>query len=71
MWQRKAWVNAPGVRDEYMVRLDTWDHMEAQLLSQLIEDAGSIRRAAISIGVPRSTLTARVHNHSKRGTWPG
>ncbi|PRP93377.1 hypothetical protein ENSA5_42760 [Enhygromyxa salina] len=70
VWRTRAWVDAPGVQDEYVIRLDTWDHMEAQLLAQIIEDAGSIRRAAIAIDLPRSTLGARVNRHCERGTWP-
>lgn len=45
-----------SMRDEYVVRFGSWEQMKADLLSQIIHDAGSIRRAAKAIGVPKSTL---------------
>ena len=69
-WRRRAWVDPPTMREVYMVRLDVWEIMVGDLLAQIIEDAGSLRRASIVIGVPRSTLSARVRAHRERGTWP-
>jgi hypothetical protein len=58
------------IPDEFTVALADWDHMTADLLSQIIYAAGSIRRAALVIDVPRSTLSAWVRMHRERGTWP-
>jgi transcriptional regulator of acetoin/glycerol metabolism len=46
-----------------MVRLDSWARMEAELLAQIIADAGSVRAAAKVLDVPRSTLGARLRRH--------
>jgi hypothetical protein len=67
---RERAVDRPTLQDEYVVRLDSWDHMEASLLAQVIEGAGSIRKAAKVLDVPRSTLGAWVRRHRERGTWP-
>lgn len=68
--RRLAQVDPPGMTGLYCVRLDDFHHMEADLLSQIIHDAGSIRRAAKVIDMPKSTLAARVRGHRERGTWP-
>jgi hypothetical protein len=47
-----------GVSEFYTVRLDSWERMEADLLEQVIADAGSVRKAAKVLGVPRATLGA-------------
>jgi hypothetical protein len=52
-------IDPPSVRDVYVVRLDSWDRMAADLLGQIVADAGSIRAAAKVLAVPRATL----------GTW--
>lgn len=51
-------IDSPGVRDSYTVRFDSWQRMEADLLAQVLADAGSARKAAELLGVPRSTLAA-------------
>jgi hypothetical protein len=47
-----------GVSEFYTVRLDSWERMEADLLEQVTADAGSVRKAATVLGVPRATLGA-------------
>jgi hypothetical protein len=47
-----------GVSEFYTVRLDSWERMEADLLKQVIADAGSVRKAAKVLDVPRATLGA-------------
>lgn len=42
--------------DVYVVKLGSWASMEAYLLTQIVADAGSIRRASKVLRVPRSTL---------------
>lgn len=49
-------IDPPNVRDVYLVRLDSWERMEANLLNQVINDAGSVRKASKLLRVPRSTL---------------
>ena len=60
---RLAWAQAcdhgRGVRESYVIGIDRWDRMHAELLLALVTDAGSLRSAAKVLGVPRSTL----------GTW--
>jgi len=58
-------LDRTSVREFYTVRLDTWARMEAELLGRIVTDAGSIRRAAKLLDVPRSTLGARM-----RRAWP-
>jgi hypothetical protein len=53
-------IGLPSVRDVYTVRFDSWDRMAADLLGQIIADAGSVRKAAPLLGVPRATLSAWV-----------
>ena len=38
------------MRDRYVVAFDTWDRMESDLLGQLLDDAGSVRKAAPCLG---------------------
>lgn len=60
----------PGMRNEYTVQFGSWAQMEARLLAQAIEDAGSMRRAAKVLGVPRSSLSVWVKEHKRHGRWP-
>lgn len=60
----------PGLRNQYVVRFGSWPQMEARLLAQVIEDAGSMRRAALVLRVPKSTLNAWVREHQRSGRWP-
>jgi hypothetical protein len=60
----------PDAAITYSVHRGTWEAMEASLLAQVIADAGSIRRAAKVLGLPKSTLSAWVIKHRERGTWP-
>jgi transcriptional regulator with GAF, ATPase, and Fis domain len=41
-----------------------WASMEGELLRRLVAEHGSIRRAALALGVPRSTLGARLKRRS-------
>ena len=43
--------------DHITVRRGTWADMRAQLLLDAVARAGSIRKAAVVLEVPRSTLT--------------
>lgn len=67
---RERVADGPRLRETYTVQLDSWDHMEAALLAQIVADAGSIRRASKVLGVPRSTLAAWVRGHKDDGAWP-
>ena len=67
-WPHRA--DRPNMCDAYTVRLDSWDHMKASLLSQILRDAGSIRKAAGVLGVPRSTLGAWIKTAKREGAWP-
>jgi hypothetical protein len=60
----------PGMRGEYTVQFGSWAQMEARLLAQAIEDAGTMRRAAKVLGVPRATLSLWVKGHKRYGRWP-
>jgi hypothetical protein len=60
----------PKMRETYTIKFGSWDAMAADLLSQIIHDAGSLRRAAKIIGLPRSTFGARVRDYIDRGVWP-
>lgn len=61
----------PRVRQVFQVRLDSWSRMQAWLLRQIIEEAGSIRKAAKVLDVPRSSLGRWVQSHRDCGRWPG
>lgn len=58
-------IDPPRVREVYMVRLDSWTRMEAELLGQIVADAGSIRRAATVLSVPRSTLGSWIRRQGR------
>jgi hypothetical protein len=60
-------IEITGVRDSYTLPLDSWARMTGELLGQIIADAGSIRRAAKVIDVPRSTLGQWVKQRRERG----
>lgn len=51
-------IGPVGVSESYTLRLDSWERMEADLLKQVIADAGSVRKAAMVLEVPRPTLGA-------------
>jgi hypothetical protein len=51
-------IGPMGVNEFYIVRLDSWERMEADLLGQVIADAGAVRKAAKILDVPRATLGA-------------
>ncbi|WP_258182853.1 hypothetical protein [Enhygromyxa salina] len=59
-------LDPPSVRAVYEVRIDSWERMEADLLGQIVADAGSIRRASKLIDMPRSTLGARLARARRR-----
>jgi transposase-like protein len=40
------------------IRAGTWEEMRRELLEQVLQEEGSIRKAAKVLGVPRSTLGA-------------
>jgi hypothetical protein len=67
---REIDADRPTLKTEYRVRLDSWDHMRAALLAQIVADAGSIRRASKVVGIPRSTLSAWIRQHRADGSWP-
>lgn len=56
--------------DEFTIKIGDWDHMRADLLCQIVSGAGSLRRAAKIIDVPRSTLSAWCRDLRERGAWP-
>lgn len=58
------------MRDRYTIERDTWAVMSAALLAAVLEDCGSIRKAAAQLSVPRSTLGAWVSKHRANGSWP-
>jgi hypothetical protein len=60
-------TDTDGVRGAYTVQLDSWSRMTADLLGQIIADAGSIRRASKVIDVPRSTLGAWFSSRKRGG----
>ncbi len=53
-------IGPPSVRDVYAVRFDSWERLAADLLGQIIADAGSVSAAAKVLDVPRATLGAWV-----------
>lgn len=50
-------LEGPQLRESYVVRFGDWDEMVRDLLLQIVADAGSARRAARAVGVPRSTFS--------------
>lgn len=55
------------MRARYTVERDTWAVMTGALLAQVLEEAGSIRKAAKHLSVPRATLGAWVKRHREQG----
>jgi transcriptional regulator of acetoin/glycerol metabolism len=58
-----------GVQAAYLVRLGSWSEMTDALLLSITADAGSARKAAEALGVPRSTLCHWVRKAKLRGYW--
>ena len=58
------------LQETYRVRLGAWDDMIGDLLSQISLDAGSLRKAAKAISMPRSTLAARLKRYQERRARP-
>ena len=54
------------LQEFYRVRLGPWDEMVGSLLRQISLDAGSVRNAARTIGIPRSTLSAKIRRYRER-----
>lgn len=54
------------VQDYYRVRTGLWEEMVGDLLTQITLDAGSMRKAAEAIGMPRSTLSAKLKRYRER-----
>ena len=50
-------IDPPKLRSHYTVEMGSWRSMRAELLAQVITDAGSVRAAATVLDVPRSTLS--------------
>src|SRR5262249_26300554 len=67
---RALGVDPPGMPDQFVIGLDSWDAMTGELLAKIVRGAGSIRRASKVIEIPRSTLSVWVIKHRERGTWP-
>jgi hypothetical protein len=67
---RAMGVDPPGMPDQFVIGIDSWDAMTGELLSGIVRAAGSIRRASRVIEVPKSTLAVWVKHHRERGTWP-
>jgi hypothetical protein len=59
---------SPG-GNEFIIKLADWEHMTADLLSQVVKATGSIRGAAKAIGMPKSTLVAKVQRLRASGAW--
>lgn len=57
-----------GMPARYVVAFDQWTSMIAGLLTQVVEDAGSIRKAARALDVPRSTLGTQVKRYRERAS---
>ena len=57
---RLAWAQAcdhgRGVRESYVIGIDRWERMHAELLLALVTDAGSVRNPSRVLDVPRATL---------------
>jgi hypothetical protein len=62
-------IDPPSVRDVYAVRLNSWDRMAADLLGQIVADAGSVRAAAKVLDVPRATLGAWFSEAKRKERW--
>jgi hypothetical protein len=63
-------VDPPGMPDEFVIALDSWDAMEGEeLLARVVRAAGA-SDAQLGCLTFRSTLGAWALNHRQRGTWP-
>jgi hypothetical protein len=67
---RAMQVAPPGMPDEFVIALGSWDATKSELLAKVVRAAGSLRRAVRVLDVPRSTLGVWALNHRQRGTWP-
>jgi len=65
-WMR--WVRSPqdGVQPAYLVPMGSWSEMRDGLLLSIVTDAGSVRKAARLVDVPRSTLGHWVRRARRR-----
>ena len=63
-------VDPPGMPDQFVIGLDSWEAMTGELLGHIVRHAGSIRRAAAILDVPRATVGAWVVKRRRLGTWP-
>ncbi|NVB37254.1 hypothetical protein G6O69_05390 [Pseudenhygromyxa sp. WMMC2535] len=65
-WMR--WVRGPldGIQPAYLVPMGSWSEMRDGLLLSIVTDAGSMRKAARSVNVPRSTLGHWVRRARRR-----
>lgn len=65
-WMR--WLRSPqdGVQPAYLVPMGPWSEMRDGLLLSIVTDAGSVRKAARSVNVPRSTLGHWVRRARRR-----
>ncbi|PRQ06002.1 hypothetical protein ENSA7_42640 [Enhygromyxa salina] len=68
-WIRWSRGSDGGVQAGYLVRLGSWSEMAEALLLSVVADAGSARKAAPILGVPRSTLGHWVRKAKRRGLW--
>ena len=55
------------LQEFYRVRLGPWDEMLSDLLSQICADGGSLRKASVAVGLPRSILSAKLRRDRERG----
>ena len=54
------------IQEHYRVRFGPWEEMVLDLLTQITEDAGSIRKASKATGMPSSTLSAKLRRGRAR-----
>ena len=66
-WVEAVWVGRREVVRPYVVWLGPWRSMVDGLLAAIAADAGSARKAAKLIGMPRSTLSARIRAAGQMG----
>ena len=57
---------AAELRKLYRGKRATWDQMTGDLLTQIAADAGSARKGAEAISMPRSTFNAKLRRHEER-----
>lgn len=65
-WMRWARSSQEGIQPTYLVPMGPWYEMRDGLLLSIVSDAGSVRKAARSINVPRSTLGHWVRRARRR-----